>query len=598
MDGITIYAILHEASIHLPLKVQKITQPDPLTVVFALWSKTFKGNLILSLTDNKPVVGFSDVRMKGPLNPSGFCLGLRKRLEGGILDALKQEGLDRVVYLEFTGHDDLGNQERYTLVLDGAGKGSNIGLYHEDTLVISIKPLSGERFTASSGYVPPDSSNRVDLLKNPVDMLVERFAQNHDTPLEKFLLSSLSGFGKELAQGVAFQISNCPADSRFSVLRDVLCEVQKRLVRHEFEPAVYADPRDQLVFHVIPLPHFKKLDTFSTCLEGARYYIQKNIEIQHFNEVLRGLESLLKKITDKLRSRYEAQKKDWEEQGEYEKYRLYGELLDASGENLPAGRSQVEVLDYYKDPPGTIIIPLDPRLSLKENARHYYAKYKKFKRGRDILEKSMEEINRALVTLDSIRKSISQARSVQELQSQTPFLTSIAKEYGIHVPTSILETNHTRSFEKGRESAHNYPDAEGKGTVNAGKERDYTTGCQSLVIPEGYQIFYGRSAEENEYMYHRIRRPGDIWLHAKNVTGAHVILRPPAGKEITQDALLQAARIAAENSSARHSSKVEVDWVDALKVSKPRGGAPGFVTYTGQKTILVSMGKNEPDENT
>jgi predicted ribosome quality control (RQC) complex YloA/Tae2 family protein len=90
-------------------------------------------------------------------------------------------------------------------------------------------------------------------------------------------------------------------------------------------------------------------------------------------------------------------------------------------------------------------------------------------------------------------------------------------------------------------------------------------------------------------MIRRIKRPGDIWFHAKNVRGAHVLLRTPNRSELTADVLLWAARIAAQRSGGRLAGKVEVDYTDAANVKKPGGSPPGFVTYKGAKTIIVEM---------
>ena len=102
-------------------------------------------------------------------------------------------------------------------------------------------------------------------------------------------------------------------------------------------------------------------------------------------------------------------------------------------------------------------------------------------------------------------------------------------------------------------------------------------------------FFVGAGARQNDYLVTRLRKPGDVWLHAKGVKGAHVLARPSAGQALPEEALLSAALLAARRSDARGSTKAEVDFVDASRVRKPRGGAPGFVTFTGQKTIVVSL---------
>jgi predicted ribosome quality control (RQC) complex YloA/Tae2 family protein len=116
---------------------------------------------------------------------------------------------------------------------------------------------------------------------------------------------------------------------------------------------------------------------------------------------------------------------------------------------------------------------------------------------------------------------------------------------------------------------------------------------ETLTGPDGAVAYVGLSSSANDYLVRRLRRPGDIWLHAKGVRGAHVLLRPAAGKPITDEALNWAASLAAIHSEAASSGRVEVDWVDAGAIRKPGGSPPGFVTYRGAKTILVKIGEHD-----
>ena len=117
---------------------------------------------VLSLEGQELFFGFSDEKKENTAVPPGFCLGLRKRLEGGTLVSIRQERLDRVLYLDFDGHDDFGNVKRYVLVFDMAGREQNIGLYEDDLLVASIIPSDEGRFEHRSPYTPP-ASERLDI---------------------------------------------------------------------------------------------------------------------------------------------------------------------------------------------------------------------------------------------------------------------------------------------------------------------------------------------------------------------------------------------------------------------------------------------------
>jgi predicted ribosome quality control (RQC) complex YloA/Tae2 family protein len=146
LDGITLSVIRGEIEGYLPLKVQKVQQPGKKELVFSLWGPNARERLVLSLEGSEPFFGFCDERKESPQNPPGFCLALRKRLEGGSLRGVRQQGLDRVLYLDFDGHDDFGGVVRYVLVFDMAGREHNIGLYKDDLLEASIIPSDEGRF--------------------------------------------------------------------------------------------------------------------------------------------------------------------------------------------------------------------------------------------------------------------------------------------------------------------------------------------------------------------------------------------------------------------------------------------------------------------
>ena len=154
MDGITLSVIRCELGGYLPLRVQKVQQPAKKELVLTVWSPLVRERLVLSLEGQELFFGFSDEKKENPAVPPGFCLGLRKRLEGGTLVSIRQERLDRVLYLDFDGHDDFGNVKRYVLVFDMAGHEQKIGLYEDDLLVASIIPSDEGRFEHRSPYTP------------------------------------------------------------------------------------------------------------------------------------------------------------------------------------------------------------------------------------------------------------------------------------------------------------------------------------------------------------------------------------------------------------------------------------------------------------
>ncbi|MGI6632032.1 MAG: Rqc2 family fibronectin-binding protein [Bacillota bacterium] len=611
MDGITLYAIRSEISGYLPLKVQKIRQPAQKELVFSVWSASLRDRLVISLEGNRPFLGFSDERKENPSTPPGFCLGLRKRLEGGRLTGIRQHRMDRVLYLDFEGHDDFGNPAPFVLVFDLAGRGKNIGLYRDGLLEAAAVPPSGDRFLHGRPYNPPEG-DRLDL-SVPVEagtlekLLAGARARQADVPVTalRLLNSSVEGIGKDLAVSILLSSGVDPdrpldggAESR---LAQAITEVSARLVAQRFYPAIYRGAKGEPLFHVLPLSQYDSPDTFGSVMEGLRELRRR--ETAGANESLfrSYVEGLHRKVSKKVESRYHAQSQDYARSQDYEKYKTWAQLLDTSGVRTLPGLKEVTCLDYYQDPPTEVAVPLDPRYSARDNARNYWNRYAKLNRARKVLEESLAKTEGELERISQARDVLESADrgsgdTLANLARAASLLESIARRNGV----TFSKPRGLEALAVARAAPSPYPGQHrGSRRVSPGSTRQSQSGAQispsgsprieTVEGSRGILYFVGGNARQNDYLLTKVRKPGDIWFHAKNAKGAHVLLRPGPDAEPAEEDILVGARLAAERSEARASAKVDVDVVDAARVRKPRGAAPGFVTYTGQKTVVVSL---------
>ena len=585
MDGITLSVIRCEVGGYLPLKVQKIQQPGKKELVFSLWSPSVRERLVLSLEGAEAFFGFSDEKKENPPSPPGFCLALRKRLEGGSLSQIRQHGLDRVLYLDFDGHDDFGNEKRYVLVFDMAGREQNIGLYKDGLLEASIIPSDKGRFERRSPYTPP-AGNRLDIrefvggLKSAADLAEILLAS--DGASAQVLGQTVEGAGKDLVRGVLAAAGQGEL-SPFSTVgaaraASVLSRMASTLLspsggpvparRDGIYPAIYISPKGPL-FHVFWLPHLEVDSPFESVLLAAKTFRERATLSREFESLLAYAEALHRKVLRKVQSRHEAQTGDLTRSHDYDKFKVWASLIDESGKRNPPGATEMSVTNYYADPPQEVVVPLDPKRSSRDNARAYYQTYAKLARAEKVLEDSVAALETDQRVLAETREALDRSLDVADIAAAIPRIEAMARREGISVKTRKIAAYMRRGGDGGVK-----PDAGGVRTVQG---------------PGGSVFLVGGSAKQNDVLVTRIRRTGDVWLHAKGVKGAHVLARPVAGQELTEEALLAAARLAAQKSGAKESSKVEVDYLDAMKVRKPRGGVPGFVTYTGQKTVLVSL---------
>ena len=590
MDGITLSVIRWEMKRYLPLKIQKVQQRGKRELVLSLWARGVRERLVMSLEGPESFFGFAEgVSASGEsAKPSGFCLALRKRLEGGSLLDVRQEGLDRVLYLDFEGHDDFGGRTQYVLVFDLAGQGQNIGLYKDGLLEAAILPPGTGRFEAGEPYTPP-ASGRIDI---------RRFAERRqapevlgrllprDVPAQEALSSTVEGLGKELAKSILFAAGQDPVrpfseEGGRAAAAEIL-EIASGLYGMEgsggapdpIRPAVYLGPRGP-IFHVFPLHHLEPQEEFPTALEGAKRYRALALEAREIASLRRSAESLLSRTARKLRSKLEAQMQDLSECRDLDKYKRWAELIDMSGKRNPPGASDMTAIDYYQDPPAETVVPLDPRYSSRGNARNYYRFYAKLVRRQKALKESIGELEGAMAGLERARLLLSGALTAAEIRIALAAIQELARPHGI--------------FAEGEQGLQEYARPKGSGSPSLPEAVETATG------PDGALFFIGRNARQNDYIVTRLRRPGDIWLHTKGARGAHVLVRSISGGPVSERDLLAAAAIAARKSEAGSSSKVEVDYVDASRVMKPPGSPPGFVTYSGQKTIVVSPGQTRPE---
>jgi predicted ribosome quality control (RQC) complex YloA/Tae2 family protein len=574
MDGTTIYTILHEMIPHLPMKVQKVYQPYKTQLAFSLWSKTKRCKLLISLDKNCLFFGFVSEIPECPKTPSGLCLGLRKRLEGGVLHEIKQEGMDRVLYLGIRNKDSTSQEREYVLVVDMAGKGANIGLYQDNSLTLHIFPADGDRFVHGGPYTPP-SQNKVNISLNYDRACLRRKLLSGSARVPSLISSCIAGIGKDLAitlvKSSGMKINEEVGESNVDNVLEAIDQLGSRLKGNKYEPSLYRRRDMRPVFHVIPLVHIDCEARFTSVIETAEVYLREMqlwLESQHLQSTIKATYGRIRK---KLESKFAGQTQDFQKASDYQQYKFWAELIYSSGKRQPAGYSCIEVINYYLDPPQPVKIPLNPKLSSAQNARAYYSKYSKMARAHKYLVNSLKTLSQQMEMLETIASKIKTDLEPQELSNLLSSLTALERKAGL---TPVKKSGRSTRKTIGRQANIEQPVPK-----------------SVIVIQDdlGFKYYVGLGAKDNDYLVRRVKRPGDLWFHAKNAKGAHVLLRAPSGVKITEKEILKGAAIAATHSEARHASKVEVDWVEAKQVRKPKGSPDGFVTYTGQKTVIVSL---------
>ena len=267
---------------------------------------------------------------------------------------------------------------------------------------------------------------------------------------------------------------------------------------------------------------------------------QKSVDLRKI--VSTALERNIKKLDLQTR-----QFKDTEKR---EKYRIYGELINTYGYNVPEGAKSFEALNYYTNE--TVTIPLDPDISPKENAKKYFDKYGKLKRTAESLTEIIKDVSAEIEHLESIMTSLDIALYEEDL-------TEIKQE--------LIDTGYIRK-------------------KSGDKKAKVTSKPFCYESSDGFLIYVGKNNFQNDWLTFEFANGNDWWFHAKKQPGSHVILRTN-GAEVPDRAFEEAAKLAAYYSKGRESGNVEIDYTIKKNVKKPAGAKPGFVVYYTNYSMVM-----------
>jgi hypothetical protein len=241
-------------------------------------------------------------------------------------------------------------------------------------------------------------------------------------------------------------------------------------------------------------------------------------------------------------------KSEIEDAGRADEYRHLGQLLLTRQEAIPRGRSEVTVTDYDGVTPVTV--SLNPSLGVQQNAEVYFRRARK-----------------------ADRRGIKAPPRLGELTAEALRLRRMASE--------IADADEERLAAMENDVREGRP-KQSRGAAEARPR------FRTYVVSGGWEVLVGRSGRDNDELTHRMARPDDLWFHARQVPGSHVILRRSGSKsEPDRQAILEAAAIAAYHSKAGKSSKVSVCYTERRHVRKARGGQPGEAVVSREKVVMV-----------
>ena len=580
-DGITTAALAKEFTDCLTGGyINKVMQPEQDEIILQIKNNNSQYYLLLSANAGLPLAHLTTQKKQSPVKAYNFCMVLRKYLTGGRILEVIQPGLERCLRFRISHRNEMGDLVEKLLIIEIMGKHSNIILCDNDhagdefcsretgdgdpngndlTIIDSIKHIppsvsSVREVMPGKPYFLPDTMHKLDILTMAQDKWSARFDES-TIPVSKWLNTSLTGISPLIALELCERAGidgDMTTDLLSGAQKEALYEQTRRLSlgikNASFRPAVYKDGSRLLDYSAVPLTLYRNADitpydSISALIENyyrekasATRILQKSADLRH----------IVKTAYDRAAKKYTIQLNQQKKTEDRDKYRLYGELLTAYAYEIPAGAREAVVPNYYDDNK-PLTIPLDPTLTANENANRFFTRYNKLKRTAEALETQLVESKNETDHLESIQVALSIAETEDDLKE---------------IREELVQFGYVRRH---------------SGNKNNKKEKIKSAPLHFLSR-DGFHIYVGKNNTQNEYLAHQFANGNDWWFHAKDMPGSHVIVKTE-GKELPDGTFEDAARLAAHYSKGASLGKVEIDYLPVKELRKVKGGAPGFVIY-------------------
>lgn len=570
LDGIVISGLVHELNENiLNARISKIAQPENDELL--LTCKGQKGNckIAISASASLPFVYLTNDNKPSPLQAPTFCMVLRKHIANGRIVRIYQPHMERIINMEIEHLNEMGDLCRKVLIIELMGKHSNIIFCNEDgTIIDSIKrvPCSvssiREVLPGKTYFIPATQDEKCNPLAVDEETVKEIISSKPFT-VTKALYTSFVGISPLVASEIAFRAGIDGDQPVASFSEDELAHLANHFIWfmddikfNKFIPTIIRKGKEPKEFCSVKLTQYQDWDieeyeSVSKVLEV--FYAEKNIYTRIRQKSV-DLRRIVSTALERNNKKYNLQLKQMKDSKKKEKYKVYGELIQAYGYGLPEGSKELIAQNYY-DNNNEIKIPLDPQLSPLDNAQKYFDKYGKMKRTEEALIKLTEETKAEINHLESIQNALNIALTSDDL---------------VQIKQELIEYGFIK---KGRNS----------------KKEKIKSKPFHYVSSDGYDIYVGKNNFQNDELTFKFATGNDWWFHAKGMPGSHVIVKSN-NEELPDRVFEEAGRLAGFYSKGRDSDKIEIDYLQKKNVKKPNGSAPGFVIYYTNYSLTI-----EPD---
>ncbi|MEW6050527.1 MAG: NFACT RNA binding domain-containing protein [Candidatus Zixiibacteriota bacterium] len=469
---------------------------------------------------------------------------------GGRITSISQRDTDRIFTFTL-----VQNERVRHLSFEAIGPNGNIWLLDEKDRKLAT--LRKREFTEGEPYTVAAPADRLAPASVTPKMLKDRFtAEDPGQPLVMLLEKQIAGFNRTLARETArragvehLHVSDL-SDDGAARISDTVREIVDRFRRptagylHSVAGHLEAYPFKLAIAGDTP----EKFKTLSLAVLAMSRRRQTHVEDADERKTTL---SQVEKAVHKLSRRIEKLQHDVHEAADFERFKKQGELLQINFGDIKRGMTSLAVTDLYGDRPETVSIPLDPALSAKQNVESYFKRYRKGREGLHLLKRRLEISQAELKELELLQREL-----------EANFETTAATH------ATVIAALRPHVVEKG-EVAPRLP------------YREYK-------LSTGLTIFVGRDGADNDRTTFEFARPYELWFHASQCPGSHVVIKyPNKSFQPSKAEIEETAAITAFFSKAKNDTLVPVAYTEKRYVRKPRNTKPGLVVIEREKSVMV-----------
>ena len=535
-------------------RVQDIIDTDALGLGLEIYAGRGRRYLYLSADARHPRAHLIDGKLRRGLSkPTQLGLLFRRYIQGGAITRVSQPPWERLLELEIDGN--------WRIIVELMPRRANVLLVRDGIILDCLNRVgpTENRYRLSlpkHDYIlPPPLVGRMNPAAITVADLEQMLAgaEHENLQIRQLLPRNILGLSPLLAREIVFRASGAAAttvvDGDAASLYGAFQELIKPLLQRRWQPGIGCIDGVARHFSVYPLRHldWRACETFSAAVSAC---FGSMAGIEAYAEAKKPVQAAIDEARAKLYARLASLRKGEHDDRELEELRQSAELILAYQYGIAEGQGELRA-QYDPDGPERLI-RLDPDRNPLENAQAYFRRYDKAKAARAKAPALLREAQTELDFIEQLETDLEAARNWPEIDDAVQLLQ--ARGFGQDQPLK---------------------------RIGGGR-----TGPLRVVSRDGYVIWIGRNSRQNEEVTFKRANPQDIWLHARETPGAHVVIRDD-GRRISEELIAQAAAVAAYYSKRRDEARVNVDYTRVKYVKAIKGAGPGMVTYRNERTLVV-----------